>query len=89
MRPREEHPQFFIKDGNVVLCVPATQREVDILFCVHQSTLMKQSSIFNDMLTLSKPSPGGNETYNDIELIKLSDSAEAWAGLLAILYEPM
>jgi hypothetical protein len=82
------HPILYLNDGNVILAALTASGETQ-LFCVHQSFLSAQSSVFADMFSLPVPNPvTHNEIYNGLPLVRMSDNAEDVESLLKALYDP-
>ncbi|TFK50276.1 hypothetical protein OE88DRAFT_1596257, partial [Heliocybe sulcata] len=55
-----------------------------VAFCVHKSTLTRQSPVFADMFAL--PASDVNETYEGLPVVRMQDKAEDLAALFEILY---
>lgn len=69
-----------------------------VLFRVHKSILSKHSQVFADMFSLpdvpSLSESGdenltANETYSNVPVVNLSDTAEQVRDVLSILYDPL
>lgn len=69
-----------------------------VLFRVHKSILSKHSQVFADMFSLPDvPSLSesvdenltANETYSNVPVVNLSDTAEQVRDVLSILYDPL
>ncbi|KAJ7735755.1 hypothetical protein B0H16DRAFT_1764886 [Mycena metata] len=66
--------------GDIILQVGFTQ------FRVNRDVLAKHSSVFRDLFSV--PQPANEPTTNGCHTVQLYDSADDWAELLAVLYEP-
>ncbi|KAL1938094.1 hypothetical protein VTO73DRAFT_11923 [Trametes versicolor] len=69
--------EFWIEDGNIVLVASG------VGFCVYRGLLAGQSEVFRGMLAL--PNPVEPEQYNEIPVVRLSDSKEDLRHLLRAL----
>jgi hypothetical protein len=77
-----QHPDFWFRDGSIVLYVDKT------LFRVHQTILAKHSEVFNDLFTLPQPTAEEEETVDGCRVVMLHDSKEDFVDLLNAIYDP-
>lgn len=77
-----QHPDFWFRDGSIVLCVDKT------LFRVHQTILGKHSEVFGDMFSLPQPTGEEEETVEGCRVVMLHDSKEDFVDLLSAIYDP-
>ncbi|KAH7905914.1 hypothetical protein BJ138DRAFT_1105594 [Hygrophoropsis aurantiaca] len=78
------HSSLYLSDGNVVLSAPNSSGH-HVLFRVHRSLLAKHSSVLETMFDLPCDA-STNETYDEVPLVIMHDSAEDLATLLEIMY---
>ncbi|KDR79549.1 hypothetical protein GALMADRAFT_243642 [Galerina marginata CBS 339.88] len=72
-------PNFWFKDGNIVIQAQNTQ------YRVHQSILARHSKVFCDMFDLSQPV--GESLVEGCAIIHVSDAPKDWQNLFGILYD--
>jgi len=95
-----KHASLWIPDGNIVLCgKPSPNCDdmnneypadvvIQVLFCVHKSTLARQSQVFKDMLELPSEHFSTSDSFEGLPLVILEDSASDLDRLLNLLYDP-
>ena len=79
------HSSLYFSDSNIILTAVGSNGQ-NVFFLVHQSILSKNSPVFVHML--SSPSEG-NEIYDGVPLVQLSDSREDWESLMGVLNHDM
>lgn len=85
----ERHDDLWFSDGNIVLSAVSDDRTNTILFCIHRSSLTRQSEIFESMFDMPQGEGGGlAEVYEEAPLVRLPDSAEEVEELLNAIYDP-
>ena len=83
LQPQRDHlrlkhyEDFWFEDGNVVLVAQ------DVAFRIYLGLLAAQSTVFADMLSVSRP--GADETYEGCPVVRLTDSPHDFAHLLSVL----
>ncbi|KAF5352848.1 hypothetical protein D9756_006344 [Leucocoprinus leucothites] len=77
-----QHPDFWFRDGSIVLCVDKT------LFRVHQTILGKHSEVFEDMFSLPQPTAEEEDTVEGCRVVMLHDSRDDFVDLLSAIYDP-
>lgn len=77
-----QHPDFWFRDGSIVLCVDKT------LFRVHQTILGKHSEVFEDLFSLPQPTGEDEEMVEGCRVVMLHDSKEDFVDLLSAIYDP-
>jgi hypothetical protein len=70
---------LWFEDGNLILEADATQ------FRVYHGVLVKQSSVFRDMLSI--PQPSEQDLVEGVPLVRLHDSSEEVTHFLSALYD--
>lgn len=88
--PEERHDSLWISDGNIVMSAVNEEETCTILFCVHRSSLTRQSEVFESMFNI----PQGEdsrfiEVYEGLPLVRLPDSAKEVEGLLNVMHDPL
>ncbi len=95
-----KHSRLWLPDGNIVLAgKPSPNFDnsndeypagtlVQVLFCVHKSTLARQSQVFKDMLDITSEGANAGDLYDGLPLVALEDSASDLNGILQVLYDP-
>jgi hypothetical protein len=76
------HPDFWLRDGSIVVCVQHVQ------FKVHQTILATHSEIFADLFDLPQPEAGDDDTMEGCRVVHLQDSPEDFEDLLKAIYHP-
>ena len=74
-------PDFWFDNRSIILYVETT------LFCMHRSMLYMHSEVFADMFHI--PQPPNQCAIEGCSVIQLPDSADDFAYLLKVLYDPM
>ena len=86
------HPEFWLHDGSIVLCVQ------DTLFRVHQTILANHSEVFADLFKLPQPAEEGTEEETNesagmqkidgCHVVHLQDDVDDFVDLLKAIYHP-
>ncbi|KLO13579.1 hypothetical protein SCHPADRAFT_355310 [Schizopora paradoxa] len=93
-RPEKRHDTLWFSDGNIVLSAVESSTGDTIVFCIHKSSLARQSKVFESMFELPQGADTGDgvvEAYGglNLPLVRVPDAAEDVEALLNALHDPL